>query len=396
MFNGIIESLKVQTNSKGKLKDLTFVAKDLLDIQGMVTGGGNPDWKRTHSPAAENCAAIQKLLDQGACLIGKTLTDELAFSLDGLNMHFPVPYNPNFKGCIPGGSSSGSASAVANGCADFALGTDTAGSIRVPAAYCGIYGLRPTYARVSTKGAIPLGTTFDTIGWMSKSLDLMNKVGSVLLNDTIVVPKMQQISLLQDGVAILDQTWQKGFMAKWHAISELCAQSGFIENRTIELTQLDEPLGLDSFGESFNHARGFEAWKAHGKWFEENNPVMDQSIKQRFLACAQINEQDYKAALNNRSKSIEQINQVLQNTFLLLPTIQKAPPRLDASSNELLENRKANILLNSLASFCGLPQISLPYQNGNNKFALSLVGPQGSDMHLLALATFIEDSGILA
>lgn len=396
MFNGIIELLKIQTSSKGNLKNLTFVAKDLLDVQGLVTGGGNPDWKRTHTPATKNCIAIQKLLDQGACLIGKTVTDELAFSLDGLNMHFPIPQNPNFDGCIPGGSSSGSAAAVASGCADFALGTDTAGSIRVPAAYCGIYGMRPTHARISTEGTIPLGTTFDTIGWMSNSLDIMNKVGSTLLNNSIAVPKMQQICLLEDGIAILDQAWQKGFMNKWHAISELCARSGFIENCKIELASLDEPLGLDSFSESFNHARGYEAWKAHGKWFKETNPVMEPSIEQRLLACAQINEHDYKAALGKRSNSIKQINQKLQNNFLLLPTIQKAPPRLEASPNELLENRKANILLNSLASFCGLPQISLPYQDGKHKFALSLVGAHDSDMHLLALAIFIESSGILA
>lgn len=386
MFNGIIEPLDIQKSDEGCLKNITFVAKDLLDVKGLVTGGGNPDWKRTHSEALQNSPAIEALLDEGARLTGKTVTDELAFSLDGLNMHFAIPHNPNFEGSIPGGSSSGSAAAVANGICDLALGTDTAGSIRVPAAYCGIYGMRPTHGRISLEGTIPLGTTFDTIGWMSRSLDLMSITGSVLLKEKCFEPQLRQIALLQDGLDLLEKDWHQSFLQKWRALSDM----------SVTMSDLSEEAGLDSFSQSFNHARGFEAWRAHGKWYEEVHPRMNPSIEERFLACATISEQDYHAALEKRKHSIERVNKKLQDLFVLLPTIQKAPPKLDASEDELLVNRKANILLNSLASFCGLPQISLPYRHENHKFALSLVGPQGSDMELLALAIFIERSGILA
>jgi len=380
IFDGIIEHLDIQTCHQGKLKDLTFVAKDLLDIKGLVTGGGNPDWKQTHPKALANCPAIQALLDEGAKLTGKTLTDELAFSLDGLNVHFPVPHNPNFPGCITGGSSSGSASAVANNVCDFALGTDTAGSIRVPSAYCGIYGMRPSHGRISLEGTIPLGTTFDTIGFMSRSLVILNQVGSVLLKEPQLEPQMRQISLVQDSLSILDQSWHPSFLEKWNAVSD---------------SKMHLKTELDSFSELFNYARGFEAWSAHGEWFEQTNPNMSETIKQRFLSCRNISENDYQNALTRRAEFIKSIHQKLNGSFLFLPTVRSTPPLVHASEDELMQNRKANILLNSLASFCGLPQITLPYKHEDKKFAFSLVGPQGSDMELLALALFIERSDIL-
>lgn len=391
IFNGVIEHLDVQTSHKGKLKDLTFVAKDLLDIKGLVTGGGNPDWKRTHAPSTNNCPAIQALLDEGAHLLGKSLTDELAFSLDGLNKHYPVPYNPNFPGYITGGSSSGSASAVANSFCDFALGTDTAGSVRVPSAYCGIYGMRPSHGRISLEGTIPLGTTFDTIGFLSRSLEILEQVGSVLLRQDQQAPQMRQISLVEDCLSILDQSWHQSFLEKWNAVSNLSSQFGFAPNKKIELKN-----DLDSFSELFNYARGFEAWQAHGEWFEQTNPNMSDSIKQRFLSCRNVSEHDYQSALTKRAESIKSIHEKLNGAFLFLPTVRSTPPGVDASEDELLQNRKANILLNSLASFCGLPQISLPYKHEEQKFAFSLVGPYGSDMQLLALARFIENKDILA
>lgn len=390
-FNGVIEHLDIQTSHKGKLKDLTFVAKDLLDIKGLVTGGGNPDWKRTHKPATNNCPAIQALLNEGAHLLGKSLTDELAFSLDGLNKHFPVAHNPNFPGCITGGSSSGSASAVANNFCDFALGTDTAGSVRVPSAYCGIYGMRPSHGRISLEGTIPLGTTFDTIGFLSRSLKILDQVGSVLLRQDQQVPQMRQISLVEDSLFILDQSLHQSFLEKWNAVSNLSTEFGFALNKKIELKN-----DLYSFSELFNYARGFEAWKAHGAWFEQTNPNMSASIKQRFSSCRNISENDYQHALMRRAESIRSIHEKLNGTFLFLPTVCSKPPSVNANEDELLQNRKANILLNSLASFCGLPQISLSYKHQDTRFAFSLVGPSGSDMQLLALARFIENKDILA
>src|SRR3954447_1616181 len=168
---------------EGPLSGLTFAAKDIYDIEGHRTGFGSPDWLRTHTPAARTAPVVQKLLEAGADMLGKTHTDELTFSLNGENAHYGTPVNVNAPGRIPGGSSSGSAAAVAGGLVDFALGSDTGGSVRAPASFCGIYGLRPTHGRVSLEGACPLASSFDTAGWFAREADVMERAGAVLLSE---------------------------------------------------------------------------------------------------------------------------------------------------------------------------------------------------------------------
>src|SRR3989442_12875541 len=135
--------------SRGPLVGLTFAVKASYDVAGQRTGFGSPDWLRTHDPAGCTAPVVQRLLDAGAHLVGKTHTDELTWSLTGENAHYGAPVNVNAPGRIPGGSSSGSAAAVAGGLVDFALGSDTGGSVRAPSSFCGIYGIRPTHWRVS-------------------------------------------------------------------------------------------------------------------------------------------------------------------------------------------------------------------------------------------------------
>ncbi|HWI12737.1 MAG TPA: amidase family protein, partial [Burkholderiales bacterium] len=159
--------------SSGPLAGLTFAAKDIYDVIGHRTGFGSPDWLRTHEPAASTAPVVQQLLDAGATMVGKTQTDELTYSLNGENAHYGTPVNVNAPGRIPGGSSSGSAAAVAAGLVDFALGSDTGGSVRAPASFCGIYGIRPTHGRVSLRGACPLAATFDTAGWFAREASLL-------------------------------------------------------------------------------------------------------------------------------------------------------------------------------------------------------------------------------
>ncbi|MBZ0184970.1 MAG: hypothetical protein K8F91_01870, partial [Candidatus Obscuribacterales bacterium] len=182
--HGIVEVLQVPGNPEGPLAGTTFVVKDLFDVKGTTTGVGNPHWRLTHLPAAEHAPVVTTLLNAGANLSGKALTDEFACSLDGINEHFPIPLNPLYPERIPGGSSSGSASCVASGIVDFALGTDTVGSTRVPAAYCGIYGFRPSHGSVPLDGVQPLGPSFDTVGWFSQTAELLERVGSLLLDSS--------------------------------------------------------------------------------------------------------------------------------------------------------------------------------------------------------------------
>lgn len=176
----------------GPLSGLSFAVKDVFDIKGNTSGAGNPDWLRTHPPAESTAPALLALLQRGAALEGTTQTDELMYSLNGENAHYGTPINPVAPDRIPGGSSSGSAVAAAAGLVDFAIGTDTGGSIRIPSSYCGLYGFRPTHGAVSTEGLIPLAHSFDTVGWMSRDVNILLKTGCVLLKKTSQLLKTQQ------------------------------------------------------------------------------------------------------------------------------------------------------------------------------------------------------------
>jgi amidase len=165
------------------LSDLDFAVKDIIDVEGCKTGCGNPDWLRTHETAAANAPVVQKLVDAGARMVGKTVTEEIAYSLIGENAHYGAPVNVNAPGRVAGGSSSGSAAAVAAGDVHFALGSDTGGSVRIPASFCGIYGLRPTHGRIPLEGIMPLAASYDTIGWFARDPAVMSGVAHVLFDD---------------------------------------------------------------------------------------------------------------------------------------------------------------------------------------------------------------------
>src|SRR5437870_3497699 len=174
----------VKGTGAGPLANLIFGVKDIYDVAGHKTGFGSSDWLATHGPATRTAPSVQILLDAGADLVGKTHSDELTYSLTGENAHYGTPINVNAPGRIPGGSSSGSAAAVAGGLVDFALGSDTGGSVRAPASFCGVFGIRPTHGRISLEGACPLARSFDTAGWFARSGDILERVGEVLFSQT--------------------------------------------------------------------------------------------------------------------------------------------------------------------------------------------------------------------
>src|SRR5271157_4147240 len=161
----------------GPLADLSFAAKDLMDVAGFKSGWGNPDRLRDADPAVATAPAVLASLMAGARLVGKTHTDEVACGMFGMNPHFGTPINPKAPTRVPGGSSSGSASVVAAGLCDFALGTDTGGSIRVPASFCGLYGIRTSYGRISTSGVMAMAPSFDTVGWLARDAVTLRRVG---------------------------------------------------------------------------------------------------------------------------------------------------------------------------------------------------------------------------
>ena len=175
------QNVAIAPTGKGSLDGLVFSVKDVFAIQHYQSSAGNPTWLRTHEESKRNAVAIDMLLNQGAKLRGTTHTDELMYSLNGENFHYGTPINPKAPDRIPGGSSSGSAVSVAAQTVDFSLGTDTGGSVRIPSSYCGIYGFRPTHGAVPIEGVIPLAKSYDTVGWMANSIDLLFEIGRVLL-----------------------------------------------------------------------------------------------------------------------------------------------------------------------------------------------------------------------
>ena len=182
----------------GLLSGLTFAAKDIFDVAGHVTGGGNPDWKATHPPAERNAWIVQTLVDAGAAMVGKTHTDELTRGILGENAHYGTPINPRAPGRVPGGSSSGSASAVAGGLVDFALGSDTGGSVRIPASFCGLYGLRPTHGRIPLDGILLQAPSYDTIGWFARGAATFALVAGAVFGNPVTPGVPARIVIAED------------------------------------------------------------------------------------------------------------------------------------------------------------------------------------------------------
>src|ERR1700741_4791316 len=200
-INAFVPGPRVHIDGRpgGPLSGLTFAAKDLFDVAGYPTGGGNPDWARWNPVPTPHAWAVQRLLDAGATLIGKTITDEVSLGIVGENPFYGPPVNPRAPGRVPGASSSGSAAAVAAGICDTALGTDTGGSVRVPASFCGLYGIRPTHGRLNLTGMLPQAPTSDTTGWFARDAATFARVSEVMLGEAIPTALPSKLLIATDA-----------------------------------------------------------------------------------------------------------------------------------------------------------------------------------------------------
>ena len=362
---------------EGPLRGLRFAAKDLYDIAGHVTGCGNPDWLATHPPAAANASAVDRLLAAGADLIGKTITDELAYSLNGQNFHYGTPVNSNAPGRIPCGSSSGSASAVAGGAVDFALGSDTGGSVRVPAAVCGIYGIRPTHGRVAIDGVMPLAASFDTVGWFARDARVLARVGGPLLGEDTVH--------IAGGAARIADAFALAAPAVRAALEPLVTRvEGLMGRRPpVEIGGLEEGMIV------FRKLQAREIWAQHGAWVEQVRPRFGPEIAARFEWARAVSAQPPGAEAARRTALGGLLAGMLRDTgILLLPSAPEIAPWLGLQGAEAQSFRDRTLSLTCIAGLARLPQVSLPAETRVNgcPVGLSLIGPRGSDKALLALA----------
>ncbi|TDF94474.1 amidase [Paenibacillus piri] len=362
----------------GKLAGMSYAVKDVYDIQGHIAGAGCPDWRRTHGPAARTAPAVRQLLQDGAQLVGLAHTDELMFSLNGENEHYGTPINPKAHGRIPGGSSSGSAVAVAGGLADFALGTDTAGSIRIPASYCGIYGFRPTHGAVSLEGVIPLAPSFDTVGWMANDAPTLFRVGQSLLAGA--APTRRSFTRL----LLPEDAWQLADIPCREQLAALIPRlDGLLDRR--EPIMLAEN-GLQQWLTSFRTVQGFEIWQTHGPWIEQYQPKLGSQTAARFAWTRTVTEEAYREHL----LQLEGIRQTLRSllggdTLLMLPTAPGVAPLCGLSGEQMEPRRVSTMQLTCIAGLGGLPQITLPWavQDGI-PLGLSVIAGPGQDLQLLA------------
>ena len=375
----------IRGRSSGPLSGLRFAAKDLFDVEGYVTGCGNPDWERTHPPATRTAPVIRTLLDAGATLVGKTHTDELAYSVNGENAHFGTPVNPRAANRIPGGSSSGSASAVAGGVVDFAIGTDTAASVRLPASYCGLYGIRPTHGRLSQEGLVPLAPGFDTVGWLADSPELLRDVGRVLLTPEAAGSASVTFLVAEPAFELCDRPVRAGLE---RAISRIAGHS------PVEPVAWRRDLG--AWSATLRILQAFEAWQTHGEWIREAQPSFGTAIEERFAWASTVTAKQYGSALSACRETRAYLDDILgEDRVLLWPTTPciALPPRLDA---EALEPIRQRILpLTCVATLGGLPQITMPVgQVEDCPIGLSLVAPRGRDFE--ALERVVELARLLA
>ena len=365
--------------ASGPLGGLMAAVKDMYDIQGERTGGGSPEWLATHAPAQAHATAVARLLEAGATIIGKTVCDEFFFSLSGANAHYGTPVNVRAAGRLPGGSSSGSAAAVAAGACSIALGSDTGGSMRVPASFCGVYGIRPTHGRVDMTGAMAMAPTFDVGGWFASAPGPLRKTGTVLLDGDAQSQAVARVLFARDCFHLADEpvgNALRDFVK--HALAE------FPNPGDVTIA----PEGFDSWRACFRDIQGREIWSIYGAWIEANEPKLGPGIRERMAYAATVTADMEAAARAIFAAARAHIRSIVPpGTVICLPTAPCIAPRTDATTQELDAFRTRALALTCIAGIGGLPQISIPAVTAAGCPAgLSFIGWPGADETLLDLA----------
>jgi amidase len=362
---------------RGGLNGLTFAVKDLIDVEACRTGGGNPDWLADQEPATHSAPVVAAALAAGATLVGKTMTDELAFSLEGRNAHYDRLVNPVCPDRLPGGSSSGSAVAVAGRLVDFALGTDTGGSVRVPANFLGLFGFRPSHGLVSLQGVMPFAPSYDTVGWFARDARTLALVGDTLLPAQHYTP-ITKLKLARDAFALVDPP----LAAELKARADRLTISGSVD--------LFDGREAEYF-ECYRVLQGAEIWQSLGGWITKKRPRFSDDIAPRFAGVAAITPAEValyaptRAAIGDRYKAL-----VPADTAILMPVTPCLALSVNAPADAIGDFYRRALTLTSVAGHCGAPQATVPLGQWQGcPIGLSLLGPRGSDRALLQLTAHI-------
>lgn len=378
----------LRLTDQGPLAGLSFAVKDVIDIAGFVTGCANPDWAATHPPAVAHAVCVELLLQAGASCLGKTNADELAFGLTGENAFYGTPVNPVAPDRVPGGSSSGSAAVVAASEVDFALGTDTAGSVRVPASHCGVWGMRPSHGCISVAGVNPLAPSFDTVGVFTRSGEVLRRVMQVLLTEPVSPEfKVQNLWLLREGFSESDPAVVEAFQPLLERLR------GRFPCRELSLRLLDEESGVTGFDPwrwVFQPIQWAEIWSTLGPWVQSVGPALGERTQRNFELAASLDRGLLPGAMEKRARYHRALRRFLgPGDLLCFPTTHSPAPfqgslGLDRTQGDYFPRILSRM---ALAGIGRLPQISIPAVTVEGApVGLSLLAGEGRDAFVLAAA----------
>ncbi len=362
------------------LAGVEFVAKDVFALAGSRCCAGNPDWLASHGPAVATAPAVERLLAAGATLVGKALCDELTYSITGRNFHYGTPLNARAPDRIPGGSSSGSASAVGRGLVPLALGTDTTGSIRTPAALCGVWGMRPGHGEVPSEGVVPLAPSFDTAGALAADAALLGAAMAALLGrdgEAAGAPRLRRALLAGDAWALADEEVRTALAPARERLRERLPSE--------ELTLA--PDGLAAWAKAVRIQQAREIWSVHGEWVERARPRFGPGVAERFEAARAVGAEEDARAGEARTRAGARVRELVgADGVLVLPTCPTPAPPVSAPEQELGAWRGRVMALTAAANVSGLPEVAIPCGTvAGGPVSLGLVGPPGSEPALIEL-----------
>ena len=370
--------------ASGPLRGESVAVKDLFEVAGFAVGAGNPAYLAESRPAATTAPAAASLLAAGADVLGIAQTDEFAYSIAGRNFHYGAPVNVASPGSIPGGSSSGPASAVASGQASIGLGTDTAGSLRVPASYQGLWGLRATHGAIDTSGLLPLAPSFDAVGWLIRSPGVLLRAAAASLDDSRQVHIPAEVAIAPATQAEISPGVRDAFST---SVERLVEARRFPPPDRVQLPDLTEAAAL------FRTMQAAEAWQVHGDWVLRHPGCLGPEIAARFAYAASVTTDQHRRAIAGLERIRARLDAALAGRALLLPSTATTAPRLDADA-ELIDNvRTCTLRLTCLAGIGGYPALSVPALRVDGIPAgLCLLGPRFSDLALIKSGQRIADA----
>ena len=377
-FNAFLDTPGPEiTSGTGPLSDCTVAIKDIFDVAGYRTGCGNPQKQAESEPAKNTAPAVAKLFEAGAQFIGKTQTEELAFSLTGDNAHYPRPINPVAPDRLTGGSSSGSIAAVASRLADIATGSDTGGSVRLPASHCGRVGLRTSHGAISLEGAMPLAPSFDVFGWFARDMELYETISELYFPPSSF-SNVRPLRLPEQEAQIAGNEERESYLSALATVENIIGQA-----QTTAISSVD----VDRRYWCMRVIQGYEAWQSHGEWISAANPRLGPGVKDRFEYGSKVDAETLRTDSGLREELTSEISDLIgDDGVLITPTVPGPAPLVESGFDAFQDYRERSLRLLCISGLTGLPELTLPVcQADGAPFGLSLIGPKGSDRALLAL-----------